>query len=321
MFETINRKLEIDAYNTNGRVLQDIRGDIELRDVYFSYPARKDEQIFHGFCLSVPSGATAALVGQSGSGKSTLKWIRQKIGLVSQEPVLFTGSIKGNIAYGKDSATTEEIRAAAELANAAKFIDLLLPQGMDTVVDQHGTQLSAGQKQRVAIARAILKNSRILLLDEATSALDAESERVVQEALDKIMVNRTTVIVAHRLSTVRNADTIAVIHRGVIVEQGNGFVIIVRFYQLNAYCSQPHSELTKDPDGAYHQLIRLQENITVSKHSGLDVQDSILPFVREESSLRRNSIPSASGMLETAPVEPNIPATVLSKGQPKFSLG
>ncbi|XP_024196307.1 ABC transporter B family member 4 [Rosa chinensis] len=303
MFETINRKLEIDAYNTNGRVLQDIRGDIELRDVYFSYPARKDEQIFHGFCLSVPSGATAALVGQSGSGKSTLKWIRQKIGLVSQEPVLFTGSIKGNIAYGKDSATTEEIRAAAELANAAKFIDLLLPQGMDTVVDQHGTQLSAGQKQRVAIARAILKNSRILLLDEATSALDAESERVVQEALDKIMVNRTTVIVAHRLSTVRNADTIAVIHRGVIVEQG------------------PHSELTKDPDGAYHQLIRLQENITVSKHSGLDVQDSILPFVREESSLRRNSIPSASGMLETAPVEPNIPATVLSKGQPKFSLG
>ncbi|KAM5568508.1 ABC transporter B family member 11-like [Rosa sericea] len=328
MFETINRKPEIDAYNTNGRVLQDIRGDIELRDVYFSYPARMDEQIFHGFCLSIPSGATAALVGQSGSGKSTvislierfydpqagevlidginlkefqLKWIRQKIGLVSQEPVLFTGSIKDNIAYGKDSATTEEIRAAAELANAAKFIDLL-PQGIDTVVGQHGTQLSGGQKQRVAIARAILKNPRILLLDEATSALDAESERVVQEALDRIMVNRTTVIVAHRLSTVRNADTIAVIHRGVIVEQG------------------PHSELTKDPDGAYHQLIRLQKNITVSKHSGLDVQDSILPFVREESSPRRNSIPSASGMLETAPVGPDIPATVLSKGQPKFSL-
>ncbi|XP_061991012.1 ABC transporter B family member 11-like isoform X2 [Rosa rugosa] len=329
MFETINRKPEIDAYNTNGRVLQDIRGDIELRDVYFSYPARMDEQIFHGFCLSIPSGATAALVGQSGSGKSTvislierfydpqagevlidgvnlkefqLKWIRQKIGLVSQEPVLFTCSIRDNIGYGKDGATTEEIRAAAELANAAKFIDLL-PQGIDTVVGQHGTQLSGGQKQRVAIARAILKNPRILLLDEATSALDAESERVVEEALDRIMVNRTTVIVAHRLSTVRNADTIAVIHRGVIVEQG------------------PHSELTKDPDGAYHQLIRLQKNITVSKHSGLDVQDSILPFVREESSPRRNSIPSASGMLETAPVGPDIPATVLSKGQPKFSLG
>jgi ATP-binding cassette subfamily B (MDR/TAP) protein 1 len=152
MFETINRKPKIDAYDSNGRELNDIRGDIELRDVYFSYPARPEEQIFSGFSLSIPRGTTAALVGQSGSGKSTvlslierfydpqagevlidkinvkefqLKWIRQKIGLVSQEPVLFTCSIKDNIAYGKAGATTEEIRAAAELANAAKFIDKL----------------------------------------------------------------------------------------------------------------------------------------------------------------------------------------------------
>jgi ATP-binding cassette subfamily B (MDR/TAP) protein 1 len=152
MFETINRKPKIDAYDSNGRELNDIRGDIELRDVYFSYPARPEEQIFSGFSLSIPRGTTAALVGQSGSGKSTvlslierfydpqagevlidkinvkefqLKWIRQKIGLVSQEPVLFTCSIKDNIAYGKAGATTEEIRAAAELANAAKFIDEL----------------------------------------------------------------------------------------------------------------------------------------------------------------------------------------------------
>ncbi|KAL5065634.1 hypothetical protein RYX36_027371 [Vicia faba] len=267
MFETIERNPEIDAYETSGRKLDEVRGDIELREVCFSYPTRPDELIFNGFSLSLLSGNTAALVGQSGSGKSTvvslierfydpqggeilidgvnlkefqLKWIRQKIGLVSQEPVLFTCSIKENIAYGKDSATDEEIRAVAELANAAKFIDKL-PQGLDTMVGEHGTQLSGGQKQRVAIARAILKDPRILLLDEATSALDAESERIVQEALDRIMVNRTTIIVAHRLSTIRNVDTIAVIHQGRIVERGS------------------HVELTKDPNGAYSQLIRLQE--------------------------------------------------------------
>jgi len=150
MFETINRTPEIDAYSTTGRKLEDIRGDIEFRDVYFSYPTRPDEQIFKGFSLNIPSGMTIALVGQSGSGKSTvislierfydpqlgdvlidgvnlkefqLRWIRSKIGLVSQEPVLFAATIKENIAYGKDNATDQEIRAAAELANAAKFID------------------------------------------------------------------------------------------------------------------------------------------------------------------------------------------------------
>nr|CAD1828627.1 unnamed protein product [Ananas comosus var. bracteatus] len=267
MFETINRNPEIDTYSTSGKKLDDIRGDIEFRDVYFSYPARPNEQIFKGFSLFIQSGMTVALVGESGSGKSTvislierfydpqagqvliddvdlrefqLRWIRGKIGLVSQEPVLFGGSIRDNIAYGKDNATIEEIRAAAELANASKFIDKM-PQGFDTVVGEHGTQLSGGQKQRIAIARAILKDPRILLLDEATSALDAESERIVQEALDRVMTNRTTVIVAHRLSTVRNADTIAVIHRGSIVEKGS------------------HLELLKDPNGAYSQLIRLQE--------------------------------------------------------------
>lgn len=267
MFETISRTPEIDAYSTSGRKLDDIRGDVEFRDVYFSYPTRPDEKIFRGFSLTIPSGTTVALVGQSGSGKSTvislierfydpelgdvlidgvnlkefqLRWIRSKIGLVSQEPVLFAASIKENIAYGKDNATDQEIRAAAELANASKFIDKM-PQGLDTSVGEHGTQLSGGQKQRIAIARAILKDPRILLLDEATSALDTESERIVQEALDRIMTNRTTVIVAHRLSTVRNADTIAVIHQGSLVEKGT------------------HHELLKDPEGAYSQLIRLQE--------------------------------------------------------------
>ncbi|XP_052174976.1 ABC transporter B family member 11-like [Diospyros lotus] len=293
MFETINRKPEIDAYDTRGKKLDDIRGDIGLRDVYFSYPARPDEQIFSGFSLSIVSGVTAALVGQSGSGKSTvislierfydpqagevlidginlkefqLKWIREKIGLVSQEPVLFACSIKDNIAYGKDGATIEEIRAAAELANAAKFIDKL-PQGLDTMVGEHGTQLSGGQKQRVAIARAILKDPRILLLDEATSALDAESERIVQEALDRIMNNRTTVIVAHRLSTVRNADMIAVIHRGKLVEKGS------------------HSELLENPEGAYSQLIRLQEVNKDSEQAATNQEksDSITEQSRQSS--------------------------------------
>ncbi|CAI0469815.1 unnamed protein product [Linum tenue] len=295
MFETINRKPEIDAYDPKGKVLEDIRGDIELKDVHFNYPARPDEQIFNGFSLSIESGTTAALVGQSGSGKSTvislierfydplagevlidginlkelqLKWIRGKIGLVSQEPALFTSSIKDNIAYGKEDATTEEIRAASELANAAKFIDKL-PQGLDTMVGEHGTQLSGGQKQRIAIARAILKNPRILLLDEATSALDAESEKVVQEALDRIMVDRTTVIVAHRLSTVKNADTIAVIHRGKMVEKGS------------------HHELLKDPEGAYAQLIRLQE---INRPSDAEDNNSKKPSDMNPESFRQSSL-------------------------------
>ncbi|PIN18761.1 Multidrug/pheromone exporter, ABC superfamily [Handroanthus impetiginosus] len=267
MFETINRKPHIDPYDTKGKILNDILGDIELRDIVFSYPSRPNEQIFKGFSLFIPSGTTAALVGQSGSGKSTvislverfydpqagevlidgfnlrdfqLKWIRSKIGLVSQEPVLFTASIKDNVSYGKDGATLEEIRAALDLANASGFVDKL-PQGLNTMVGEHGIQLSGGQKQRVAIARAILKDPRILLLDEATSALDADSERTVQEALEKVMLSRTTVIVAHRLSTIRNANMIAVLHKGKIVEKGT------------------HFELLNDSHGVYSNLLRSQE--------------------------------------------------------------
>ncbi|KAK9067743.1 hypothetical protein SSX86_011854 [Deinandra increscens subsp. villosa] len=348
MFETINRKPEIDSYDTKGKVLNDIRGDIELREVYFTYPARPDEEIFRGFSLSISSGTTAALVGQSGSGKSTvislierfydpqagevlidninlkefqLKWIREKIGLVSQEPVLFTSSIKDNIMYGKDGASMEEIRVAVELANAAKFIDKL-PQGLDTMVGEHGTQLSGGQKQRIAIARAILKDPRILLLDEATSALDAESERVVQEALDRIMVNRTTVIVAHRLSTVRNADMIAVIHRGKMVEKGS------------------HTELLQDPEGAYSQLIKLQEVNKDSQHNSEDKDNSEAgkeirshsskqmsyqrSISRGSSSSRRHSmsmsygLPPQLGVVQTESMD--IEAEETSKKQPKVPL-
>ncbi|KAL5577097.1 hypothetical protein UlMin_018796 [Ulmus minor] len=298
MFETIKRKPKIDAYDSVGTVLEDVRGEIELKDVYFRYPARPDVQIFSGFSLTVPSGTTAALVGQSGSGKSTvislierfydpdagevlidgvdlkklqLRWIREKIGLVSQEPVLFATTIRENIAYGKENATAEEIKRATVLANAAKFINKL-PEGLDTLAGENGTQLSGGQKQRIAIARAILKNPRILLLDEATSALDSESERIVQEALERVMVSRTTVVVAHRLTTIRNADIIAVVHQGKIVEKGS------------------HNNLISNPEGAYSQLVRLQEGAKETEDStATDMERNCKSFDRDESIGRSES--------------------------------
>jgi ATP-binding cassette subfamily B (MDR/TAP) protein 1 len=267
MFEVIERTPPIDTSDLSGIIPDTLQGEITLENIDFSYPARPDVPIFTNFNLTISPGTTVALVGESGSGKSTvvsliqrfydpnggavlvdgidiktlqLKWLRQQIGLVSQEPVLFSTSIRENIAYGKDGATDKEIQAAAVRANAANFINKM-PEGYETQVGEAGIQLSGGQKQRVAIARAILKNPGILLLDEATSALDAESERVVQDALEHIMVGRTTVVVAHRLTTIRNANVIAVLQRGNIVETGT------------------HTELLRNPDGAYSQLVRLQQ--------------------------------------------------------------
>ncbi|KFK23687.1 hypothetical protein AALP_AAs50902U000500 [Arabis alpina] len=267
MFKTIKRKPIIDPYDLSGVVLEEIRGEIELRDVYFRYPARPEVPIFAGFSLFIPSGTTVALVGQSGSGKSTvislierfydpvsgevlidgndlkklqLKWIRSKIGLVCQEPILFATTIRENIAYGNENATDQEIRTAVELANASKFVDNF-PKGLNAMVGENGTQLSGGQKQRIAIGRAILKNPKILLLDEATSALDAESEHIVQDALVNLMASRTTVVVAHRLTTIRTASMIAVVQEGKIVEKGT------------------HEEMIQNPEGEYSKLVRLQE--------------------------------------------------------------
>ncbi|KAM7270970.1 hypothetical protein ACFE04_030184 [Oxalis oulophora] len=312
MFETIKRKPNIDSYDTNGVTLAELKGDIELKDVCFRYPARPDVQIFSGFSLQIPNGITAALVGPSGSGKSTvislverfydpesgevlidgvnlknlqLRWIREKIGLVSQEPILFTTTIKGNILYAKENATDEEIRTAIESANAAKFIDRL-PMGLDTMVGEHGTQLSGGQKQRIAIARAILKNPKILLLDEATSALDAESERIVQDALDKVMENRTTVVVAHRLTTIRNAHLIAVVSQGKIVEKGT------------------HDELIQNPDGAYTQLVRLQEG---SKQTEDGEPQNTTSHLDEDKATQRHG--SNSAMTKSASWQSNVSAS------------
>ena len=208
-------------------------------------------------------------MGESGSGKSTVisllerfynpdsgaisldgveikslkvNWLRDQIGLVGQEPVLFNDTIRANIAYGKlGEVTEEELIKVAKAANAHEFISSL-PQGYDTTVGERGVQLSGGQKQRVAIARAILKDPRILLLDEATSALDAESERIVQDALDNVMVGRTTIIVAHRLSTIKSADIIAVLKDGAIVEKGR------------------HETLMNIKDGFYASLVELRSS-------------------------------------------------------------
>lgn len=268
LMEVIRQKPSIGHDPSNGKTLPEINGNIEFKDVTFSYPSRPDVIIFRNFSIFFPAGKTVAVVGGSGSGKSTvvslierfydpnqgqvlldnvdlkalqLKWLRDQIGLVNQEPALFATTILENIIYGKPDATMAEVEAAATAANAHSFITLL-PKGYSTQVGERGVQLSGGQKQRIAIARAMLKNPKVLLLDEATSALDAGSESIVQEALDRLMVGRTTVVVAHRLSTIRNVDSIAVIQQGLVVETGT------------------HEELIAKA-GAYASLIRFQEMV------------------------------------------------------------
>ena len=239
---------------------------IRFKKVNFAYPTRPDIQVLKDVSFEVLKGQKIALVGSSGSGKSTIvkllsrfyklqdgeisidrqavndfeiKSLRKIIGIVPQEVILFGGSILENIRYGKLDATLEEIRAAAKQANALDFIEAF-PEQFDTLVGERGVQLSGGQKQRVAIARAILKNPSILVLDEATSSLDAESEKQVQDALENLMQNRTTFIIAHRLSTVRNADEILVLNQGEIVERGK------------------HQELLQKEEGFYTKLLKLQ---------------------------------------------------------------
>lgn len=243
-----------------------LQGNISYENVRFNYPTRPDVPVLKGIDLSIRPGEKIALVGASGSGKSTimklllrfypinegritvdgrdiedydLHQFRDELALVPQEVLLFGGSIRENIAYGALNASEEAIHAAAKKANALDFIEGF-PEGFDTVVGDRGIQLSGGQRQRVAIARAILKNPAILLLDEATSSLDAESERVVQEALNRLMEGRTSIIIAHRLATIREVDRIYVIENGTIVESGT------------------HEELSDRPGGAYSALARLQ---------------------------------------------------------------
>ncbi len=243
-----------------------IRGEISYEGVHFTYETRPDVEVLRGIDLHLAAGEKIALAGSSGAGKSTiaqllmrfyevsggrllidgkpiqdydLHHLRRHVGIVPQEVILFGGTIRENIGYGKQGATDEEIRAAAQQANALEFIDEF-PDKFETLVGDRGVKLSGGQRQRIAIARAILKNPAILILDEATSSLDAGSEHLVQQALDTLMVGRTTLIIAHRLGTIRNVDRIYVLDHGQIVESGN------------------HDELIANPQGYYSKLIALQ---------------------------------------------------------------
>lgn len=247
----------------DAKALPKVKGDVRFNDVSFAY--NENEEVLSHVSFEVKPGEMIAFVGPSGAGKSTvasllprfydatngsitidgqdirkvtLDSLREQVGIVPQETVLFNGSVYDNILYGRLDATREEVEAAAKAANAHDFI-MQLPNGYETMLGDRGMNISGGQRQRISIARAILKNPQILILDEATSALDTESERVVQEALDRLMVGRTSFVIAHRLSTIKNADKIMVLEKGQLIEQGN------------------HDELMA-MDGLYAHLYKIQ---------------------------------------------------------------
>jgi ATP-binding cassette subfamily B protein len=263
VFELLHREPAIAP--TGGRTLEHVQGAVRFEHVTFAYPGRPDVTVLKDFSLELEPGEVVALVGPSGAGKSTIasmlyrlydplegrltldgspypeldaEWLRRQVGVVAQEPLLFSTSIADNIRYGRPEATDEEVEAAARLANAHGFISSF-PEGYQTLVGERGIQLSGGQKQRVAIARAVLKNPRILILDEATSALDAESEHLVREALERLMKGRTTLVIAHRLSTVKDADRVVVLESGAVVQSGT------------------HAELVGE-EGLYRRLVERQ---------------------------------------------------------------
>ncbi|OMO82685.1 hypothetical protein CCACVL1_11808 [Corchorus capsularis] len=311
IFARIDRTPEIDSEDSKGIVLDTIRGEIEFEHVKFIYPSRPDSVVLIDFNLKVEAGKTVALVGASGSGKSTaialvqrfydvndgvvkidgvdirtlqLKWIRGKMGLVSQEHALFGTSIKENIMFGKLDATMDEIMAAAMAANAHNFIRQL-PEGYETKIGERGALLSGGQKQRIAIARAMIKNPDILLLDEATSALDSESETLVQTALDQASMGRTTLVVAHKLSTIRNADFIAVVNNGCIIEMGS------------------HNDLINMKNGHYAQLAKLQRQFSCDDHE--QYPENRLSSVGRMSTGRLSTAKSSPAFYAT-PLDQNI---------------
>uniref|UniRef100_A0A3B3R3N4 Bile salt export pump n=1 Tax=Paramormyrops kingsleyae TaxID=1676925 RepID=A0A3B3R3N4_9TELE len=334
IFETIDREPEIDCLSEAGYKLDRVKGDIEFHNVTFNYPSRPEVMILDQLSVLVKSGETTAFVGASGAGKSTaiqliqrfydpeegmvtldghdirglnIQWLRSLIGIVEQEPVLFATTIAENIRYGRPGVSMEDIVKAAKEANAYNFI-MDLPQKFETLVGEGGGQMSGGQKQRIAIARALVRNPRILLLDMATSALDNESEAVVQEALDKVRMGRTTISIAHRLSTVKNADIIVGFERGRAVERGK------------------HDELL-DRKGVYFMLVTLQSqgDKALSEKAKQNTVIHLKVYVSGKYSACRASIRQRTrsqlalpGEEEEEPVQPAPVARILKYNAPEW---
>ncbi|XBI38532.1 hypothetical protein VPH35_123525 [Triticum aestivum] len=335
VFKVIRRNPSI-SYGKGGAILEKVYGEIKLHGVHFAYPSRQDKPILQGFSLSIPAGKVVALVGSSGCGKSTvisllqrfydptsgdifidghsikkldLKSLRRNIASVSQEPSLFSGTIKDNLRIGKMDATDEEIIEAATTANVHSFISKL-PNEYLTEVGERGVQLSGGQKQRVAIARAMLKDPPILLLDEATSALDSESEKLVQDALERAMHGRTVILIAHRMSTIVNADTIVVVENGSVAQTGTHQELLEKSTFYSNVCSMQNIEkesgkmvaspsdkvIEEQTDEAYNRQPSMkqgQQNKLEpinSKQSKQEVRTEIPPFFRIWYGLCRDDI-------------------------------
>ncbi|XP_043920640.1 ATP-dependent translocase ABCB1-like [Protopterus annectens] len=302
----------IDSSSKDGYKPDSVKGDIEFKNVHFSYPSRPDIPILRGLDLTIQSGKTIALVGSSGCGKSTtvqliqrfydplqgevtidgrdirtlnVKWLREHVGVVSQEPILFAATIAENIRYGRDDVTDAEIEKATKEANAYDFISRL-PDKLNTMVGERGAQLSGGQKQRIAIARALVRNPKILLLDEATSALDTQSESIVQAALDKARTGRTTIVVAHRLSTIRTADVIAGFQNGVIVEQGTHSQLMTEkgvYYNLVMQQSKEHEHEYEETDN------ELESETDISDQDADEINEIESEIIRRNSVRRQSS--------------------------------
>lgn len=297
VFAIIDSKPNIDPYSSQGKKINKIQGKIEFKNVNFTYPTRCSMSVLNNLSLTIEPGQTIALVGCSGCGKSTvgnlllrfydptegqilldnfdlkylnLHWLRQNIGVVSQESVLFGVSIAENIRYGQPDCTRQDIIAAAMTANAHSFI-IKLPKGYNTLVGDKSSQLSDGQKQRIAIARALVKDPKILLLDEATSELDAQSEGIIQEALDKAQQNRSTIIIANRLSTIKNVDVIFVLQNGRIVESGT-------------------HDFLMSKNGLYSNLFNTQVKQENNKSNGEDSLESDEDIIINESILDDTNI-------------------------------
>uniref|UniRef100_A0A7N9D3I2 Bile salt export pump n=1 Tax=Macaca fascicularis TaxID=9541 RepID=A0A7N9D3I2_MACFA len=309
IFETIDRKPIIDCMSEDGYKLDRIKGEIEFHNVTFHYPSRPEVKILNNLNMVIKPGEMTALVGPSGAGKSTalqliqrlydpcegmvtvdghdirslnIQWLRDQIGIVEQEPVLFSTTIAENIRYGREDATMEDIVQAAKEANAYNFI-MDLPQQFDTLVGEGGGQMSGGQKQRVAIARALIRNPKILLLDMATSALDNESEAMVQEALSKIQHGHTIISVAHRLSTVKAADTIIGFEHGAAVERGTHEELLERkgvYFTLVTLQSQGNQALNEEDIKGKDAT---EDDMLAGTFSRGSYQDSLRASIRQRS--------------------------------------